>query len=116
MYDGGHLQGRLQLSDEGEEECIKGRNWQLGQSKLQFFSTKTDIENGIVEVRPRVLLVEKSSFEAKVISIANLKTFSDWAQVQSKEGQVQRRHDSYWHLQRMQSKNYDDLRVNLRNR
>ena len=111
VYDGGHLQGRLQLSDEGEEECIKGRNWQLGQSKLQFFSTKTHIENGIVEVRPRVLLVEKSSFEAKVISNANLKTFSDWAQVQSKEGQVQRRHDSYWHLQRMQSKNYDDFEI-----
>ena len=50
------------------------------------------------------------TFEAKVISIDNFKTFSDWAQVQSKEGEVhQRRHDSYWHLQRMQSKNYDDF-------
>ena len=36
-------------------------------------------------------------------------TLSDWAQVQSKEGEVQRRQDSYWHLQRMQSKNYDDF-------
>ena len=26
VYDGGHLQGRLQLSDEGEEESIKERN------------------------------------------------------------------------------------------
>ena len=75
--------------------------------KLTVFLHKKSYENGIVEVRPRILLIEKSSFEAKVISIYNFKTFSDWAQVQSKEGEVQRRHDNYWHLQGMQSKNYD---------
>ena len=55
----------------------KGKKLTVRAKQVAVFSTKTHIENGIVEVRPRVLLVEKSSFEAKVISIDNLKTFSD---------------------------------------
>ena len=76
MYDGGHLQGRLQLSDEGEEECIKEK-MTVRAKQAAVFIHKNSYRNGIVEVRPRVLLIEKSTFEAKVISIDNFKTFSD---------------------------------------
>ena len=58
----------------------KGKKLTVRAKQVAVFLHKNSyiyIENGIVEVRPRVLLVEKSSFEAKVISIDNFTTFSD---------------------------------------
>ena len=80
----------------------KGKNWQLGQSKLQFFAYRKWHcwgENDSSS-HQKIKLWSKSYFCVS----DNFKTFSDWAQVQSEEGEVQRPQDSYWHLQRMQSK------------
>ena len=110
MYDGDHLQGRLQLSDEGEEECIKEKMTVRAKQAAVFLHKKSYREwhcwgENDSSSHQKIKLWSKSYFCVS----DNFKTFSDWAQVQSKEGEVQRRQDSCWHLQGMQSKNYDDF-------
>ena len=41
VYNGGHLQGRLQLSDEGEEECIKEKMTVRAKQAAVFLHKKS---------------------------------------------------------------------------
>ena len=51
MYDGDHLQGRLQLSDEGEEECIKEKIDSQGKESYSFCRSLTKVKFSTDQVR-----------------------------------------------------------------
>ena len=72
MYDGDHLQGRLQLSDEGEEECIKEK-MTVRAKQAAVFIHKNSYRNGIVEVRPRILLIKNQALKQRLFQLTILK-------------------------------------------